>query len=516
VIAIAVFLLVALIYGRQALSGMVLQQSDVMQWKGMAQDAFNYQAIHGHFPLWNTHLFSGMPNYQIAGDGHNWLPNFTSILSLGLPAPISFFFLASICFYILTQTLRLRPVIGALGSLAFAYATFNPVIIVAGHVTEMVAIAFIPAFIAGVILFYEKKYALGMFTATLFASCELLAGHPQITYYSFLCVGVMSVFYLIKWIREKAIKHAVIAIGLTIIAVAIAIGNTALMVLPTYQYSKYTIRGGTSISVENGKATEKEHTGGLDESYAFQYSLGKAETFVLAMPNAFGGATGNVFDEGSDVYNNAMQIGQQLNGKIPQQQLQMLMQSLVSQYWGSIQPFTAGPSFVGTMIVLLALLGFFATKSKHRWWILTSTVLFIFLAWGSYFIAFNGLMLKYFPLYNKFRAPNMAMVIPEMLLPLMAGIAVEKLLFTTQPQTFIKENFKKILYVLGGFIVLALLVYFGNDYTSNNSDIRPFLQNVNGGNAALNSLESARKAMFMAGIGRLVLFSLFIVAGLFL
>ena len=516
VIAIAVFLVVALIYGRQALSGEVLQQSDMLHAEGMAQDAHNYQAIHGHVPLWNTHLFSGMPNYQITGvGGHSILPNFINIFTLWLPDPISFFFLASICFYILSQALRMRPVIGVLSSLAFAYATFNPIIIVAGHVTQMWAIAFMPAFIAGVILLYEKKYALGMFTATLFASCEMLSGHPQITYYSFLCIGIMSIFYLVKWIKEKAIKHAVIAFGLTILAIVIAVGNTALSVLPTYQYSKYTIRGGTGINVENGKVTEQKHTGGLDENYAFQYSLGKAETFVLAMPNAFGGWTGNMFDESSDAYANAMQVGQQLNGKIPQQELQMVMQSLVSQYWGGIQPFTSGPNFVGTMIVLLALLGFFVTKSKHRWWILTATVVFIFLAWGSYFSAFNDLMLKYFPFYNKFRAPNMAMVIPELLLPLMAGIALEKLLYETDPQTFIKNNFKKILYVLGGFIVLALLVYLGNDYSLSDSGIRSILQNANGG-AALSGLESARKAMFLAGIGRLVLFSVFIIAGLFL
>ncbi|HEY0298234.1 MAG TPA: YfhO family protein [Arachidicoccus sp.] len=518
IIAIGIFLIIALIYCRQALSGEVLQQGDILHWKGAAQESFDYYAKHGNYPLWNTHLFSGMPNYQVQLGGHLFLLDFTSIFTLGLPQPISFFFLACICFYILTQVLSLRPIIGVLSSLAFAYATFNPIIIVAGHVTEMVAIAYMPAFLAGILLLYEKKYTIGVITATVFATCEIGSGHIQVNYYCFLCIGVMTIFYLIKWIKAGQIKHTIIALALAALSAAVAIGNAALVILPTYEYSKYTIRGGKGVSIsDNGKATEGQKTSGLDESYAFQYSLGKSEAFTLAMPNAFGGATETMFDENSDVYNNAMQVYQQLNGKLPAQQAQMVVQSLVSQYWGGIQPFTAGPTFVGTLIVLLALLGWFVTKSKHRWWILTTTVFFIFLAWGGHFLPFNELMLKYFPLYNKFRAPNMTMVIPTMLLPLMAGIALNNLVYETDPQTFIKDNFKKILYVLGGFIALALIVYLGNDYSLDNNELKQFLlQPQVGASSALNALEAARKSLFLAGIGRLVLFSLFLIAGLYL
>ncbi|MDE1191939.1 MAG: hypothetical protein PW786_07365, partial [Arachidicoccus sp.] len=289
-----------------------------------------------------------------------------------------------ICFYILTQAIGLRPIIGVLGSLAFAYATYNPVIIVAGHNTQMLAIAYMPALLAGVLLLYEKKYALGILTTVLFATCEIISNHPQVTYYCMLCIGIMSIFYIVKWIKAGEIKHMVLSLIMVILFALIGIGNTALALIPTYEYAKYTIRGGTSVNIdEQGKATAvKDKTSGLTTNYAFEYSLGKSEILSTAMPNAFGGSSGEMFDENSDQYNNVMQLAQQLNGKVPPQQIQMALQPLISKYWGGIQPFTSGPFFMGTLIVLLALIGFFATDSKHRWWILTSTVIFIFLAGG--------------------------------------------------------------------------------------------------------------------------------------
>ncbi|HTN36491.1 MAG TPA: YfhO family protein [Arachidicoccus sp.] len=516
-IAILVFLIVALIYCHQALSGEVLQQSDILHWKGMAQDAFNYKAIHGHFPLWNTHLFSGMPNYQVAMDGHSFLPDFNKILTLWLPKPISFFFLACVCFYILTQTVRLKPLIGVMVSLAFAYATYTPVIIVAGHESKMMAMAYMPALLAGLILLYEKRYALGTIVATLFATLEIGANHPQVTYYLLICMALLTIAYIIYWIKEGQLKHGIIALSLAVLAGLIGLGNAAMGIFPTYQYAKYTIRGGSTIDVSSGTPKEVQKTSGLEESYAFQYSLGKAETFELAMPNAFGGSSGNMFDENSEVYSGAMQLGQQLNGKLPPQQLNSVMNSVVSKYWGGIVPFTSGPIYAGTLIVLLAIIGWVVVPSRHKWWILAATLLTIMMAWGNYFEGFNQFLFDYLPLYNKFRAPSMAMIIPQLLLPLMAGIALQKLFFNKEGAAYIQKNFKKILYATGGFVVLLLLIYLANDYSLNNPALSEFLRQPQiNGSSLISTIEDARKSMFFAGIERVVLFAALLLAGLFL
>ena len=252
----------------------------------MAQNAFEYKAKHGHYPLWNPNLFSGMPNYQVIMEGKSVLPDFVKILSLWLPKPINFFFLACICFYILCLSLRLRPLIGILGSIAFAFATYNPIIIGVGHESKMFAIAFMPLAMAGIILTYEKKYWLGLSVTTLGALLEIAVNHIQITYYFALIAAAVSTAYIVTWIKNREWKHMLIAGSIVAGAAVVAIASTAVTLLTTYEYAKATTRGGKDISVE-GDVVKKAKTSGLDTSYAFQYSFGRAETVVLMMPKAF-------------------------------------------------------------------------------------------------------------------------------------------------------------------------------------------------------------------------------------
>lgn len=182
--AIAVFVLASLLFCKPVLEGNVLQQHDIIGWKGAAQESFEVKAKTGHMPLWNTHVFSGMPNYQIALEGkQSPLPNLQKVFGLWLPNPANFFFIACITFYILALALGLNPLTGILGGLAFAFSTYNPVIISAGHETKMYAIAFMPLLLAGLILIFNKKYWVGLAVATLGAHMELTANHPQINYY---------------------------------------------------------------------------------------------------------------------------------------------------------------------------------------------------------------------------------------------------------------------------------------------------------------------------------------------
>ena len=185
VIAIAIFLVVALIYCKPALEGKVLQQHDISQWKGSIQNSVNYSKTHnGQYPLWSNGLFSGMPAYQIGGVGGNIVAGYTQmVLTLGLPNPIHFFFLASLCFYILCMCLRLKPWVGIIGALAFAFATYNPIIISVGHETKMLAIAYMPALLGGMLLLMDKKYWLGFVLTALFTSQIVAVNHVQIVYY---------------------------------------------------------------------------------------------------------------------------------------------------------------------------------------------------------------------------------------------------------------------------------------------------------------------------------------------
>ena len=206
-VAVLIFLGVAVIYCHPALEGKVVSQGDVTHWKGAVQQSLEFKKIHGEAPLWTNSMFSGMPTFQIGFGGNNYIPSYAhQVFTLWLPNPIHFFFLACICFYFLCIILRLRPVVAILGALAFAYATYNPVIISAGHETKMLSIAYMPALLGSILLIFEKKYWVGTALTALFTSILISMNHPQIAYYFFMTAGIMTIFFLIRWIKQKEFK----------------------------------------------------------------------------------------------------------------------------------------------------------------------------------------------------------------------------------------------------------------------------------------------------------------------
>ena len=224
--------------------------------------------------------------------------------------------------------MRLKPIVGVFGALAFAYATYNPVIISAGHVTKMLAIAYLPLLLAGLILIYEKKYWLGFAITTLGTYMELAANHPQISYYFFIIAISVTAGYLVTWIQKKEWKHAGIALGITAIAAITGLAANSLSFLTALEYSKATIRGGKNISIE-GDQVKTSKTTGLDTSYAFQYSMKPVEPLVMLMPDAFGGSSARTFDESSRVIKKLTDKG------VPESSATQLTSNL-PRYWGGL------------------------------------------------------------------------------------------------------------------------------------------------------------------------------------
>lgn len=510
VLAIVAFLVIAMIYCRPAMEGQVLQQTDITHWKGMAQDVFNHKEKAGTYPLWNKALFSGMPNYQVFMEQKGYLPDIQKWIRLGLPKPASYFFVSCVAFYILSMVLGLDVIIAILASLAFAYATYNPIIIVAGHESKMEALSYAPGLLAGILMIYKRKYWGGLAVGVLFATLEIYANHPQVTYYLLLVIGIMTLFYIVKWIKEKQFKHLIVSLLLALVCGLIGVANSAKILMTTYEYSKYTMRGGKSVETTgpDGHATQTKTTG-LDQSYAFQYSLGKSESLVLMMPNAFGGSSTETMDENSHVAELSPQLAQQL-----------------PRYWGGVSPFTSGPPYSGTLICLLAIVSLAVLpKDSDKWWLLASLILGLVLSFGQYMPGINGFLFDHLPFYNKFRAPSMAMVIPQLVLPIMAGLCLQQLFFSKNREVEIKatpltkeqdlkDYFKPILYALGALLGVCVLVYLFNDYASPVDDqLRAGLRDQ--ASQVLNALHQDRKAMFGAGIGRVLLFSILLLAGIF-
>jgi hypothetical protein len=460
-IAVVVFIAVAAFFCRESFNGKVLQQHDISQWTGAMRNSEVYKQTHGHYPLWTNGVFSGMPAIQIGGIGGNYIHVIThTVLTLGLPKPMQFFFLACICFYILCMTLRLNPYVGILGSLAFAYATYNPVIISVGHDTKMWAIAYMPALLSGVLLIFEKKYWLGALLAAVFTNSMVAVNHLQITYYLFIAIGIMTVYYAAQWIKAKEWKHLAMAGTLTLVAVTAGVLSNGESIFGTYEYQKATIRGGATALTDTTQKKKAAQGTGLDKDYAMSYSFTMAEPFVMMVPKMFGGSTAQaeIASEDSKAIEALSALPQELQQQLPMQ-----------YYWGGMtkagEVGTSGPPYVGAIICMLAILSLFIPGNKHRWWILTAVLLTVAMSWGSYFDALNGFLYDKLPFYNKFRAPSMILVIPQLLLPLAAVLFVHHAVQLSDKKDLL-PLLKKGGIAVGGVLLLLLVMYFSFDFTS--------------------------------------------------
>ena len=460
VVAIVIFLVLSVFLNKPALEGKVVEQHDVIQWKAMAQQSFEFNQKYGHYPKWTNSMYAGMPAYQIAMGPEkpnvvhlNYIQN---ILTLGFPKPVYFLFIACLCFYLLCIVIGINPWISIIGGIAYGFSSYNPVLIIAGHDTKLLSMAYAPAVLAGLQLIFKSKYWIG--SAVLLISGILFMGqlHQQIVYYTLLIAGFMTIAFAIKCIRQKQIKHLAISAGLSISIGLVMLGSMALAYWPTYEFSKETMRGGRSELTSPDKKNQTK--GGLNKDYAFQWSYGKAETMTLLVPNAFGGSSSEGLGENSKAIEVLQDNGQALQGFANQ-----IAQS-TPMYWGELLS-TSGTVYFGAIICLLFILGAFLSKSEHKWWLISISIFGILLSWGKNLESLNYFLFDYLPLYKKFRAPSMALVIPQLSVPLLAVIFLNE--FVTQtPKEKLQALLKKMLIISGAIAAILILFYSFADFTN--------------------------------------------------
>jgi len=461
IIAVVVFLLVAIIFCKPAIEGKVVYQHDLQGWRGMVQQSEEFKATYGHYPLWTNSLFSGMPAFQIAmGATHAVsMRNFETIFTLGLPQPVSFFFLACISLYFLCLVLRINPWISILGGLAYAYSTYDPVIIMVGHVTKMASMAYAPAVLAAFLLILQKKYWTGTALLILFSFLMISQNHVQIVYYTLLIALSIAIAYAVKAFKEKETLHLFKSAAFSIAAGIIGLGAAAITLMPTAEYAKETMRGGRSELTDTTNAGNKTK-GGLDKDYAFNWSYGIDETLTLLVPGIFGGSSGGELKENSAVASVLMEQG------VPEDNAIQIARSLPT-YWGA-QPNTSGPVYLGAIIIFLFILGLVYLDTWHKWWITAITVIAIMLAWGSNFKALNYFLFDYLPVYNKFRAPTMALVIPQLTVAVMAALVLQKFFYGGDAKELLFKKLKIAVYITAGLLALTTMLYFSYSYSSQN------------------------------------------------
>ncbi len=466
VVAIAAFLVVTIIYCMPAIRGLMVNQHDFVSWKAMAQQSFEYKEKYGHFPLWTNSLFGGMPAFQVAIESkYNitlaWLDY---IFRFALPSPAGLFFLNCIGFYILTTTLKLRNWVGIFGGLAYAFASYSAVIISVGHTTKFASMGYAPAVIAGFLLLTQRKYILGFVSTLTFTTLLLYQNHIQIVYYTLLILICVATAFLVKTLKEKETGHLFRVAGLSIVAALIGAASYAVMLMPLNEYAKETMRGGRSELTQTNDPKGNKTKGGLDKEYAFRWSYGIDETLTLVLPAFKGGSSGpEELGEKSKAVESLVENSQQAG--LPEQYVNYLS-NFISAYWGPQTLGTSGTVYLGVLVVLLFIAGLFLVRNWHLGWIVAASIIGILLSWGANFSTLNNFLFDHLPFYNKFRAPTMSLVIPQLTFALLASMALDKILFGGLDAATLLKKLKPAAITTAALAVLLIGIYFTSDFKS--------------------------------------------------
>ncbi|EHO68675.1 hypothetical protein HMPREF9944_01929 [Segatella maculosa OT 289] len=489
VLVVLLFAVISFAYFFPAdLDGRILYRHDSSAGRGAGQETAEYHERTGKVSRWTNATFSGMPTYQTA-------PSYQSVSVLNqavkayhlwLPENVWYVFAYLLGFYILLRAFDFRQSLAALGAIVWAFSSYFFIIIAAGHIWKVMALAYLPPMIAGIVLAYRGKYLWGFIVTAIFAAFEVDANHVQMTYYYLFIILFMMIAYLVEAVRTKRIMHFMKATGVCAAGALIGILLNISNLYHTWQYAQESMRGKSELVKKNAA---NQTNSGLDRDYITQWSYGVGETWTLLVPNTKGGASVPLAANAKAMEKadpNFMQIYQQLG-----------------QYWGE-QPGTSGPVYVGAFVLMLFILGLFIVKGPMKWALLAATVLSILLSWGRNFMPFTDFFLDYIPMYSKFRTVASILVIAEFTIPLLAMMALKKIV--DEPDLLTKKV--KFVYVSFGLTAGIALLFalmptlFFSDFISSSeleamksipADYLPALQ---------SNLRSVRESIFTADCWR--------------
>ena len=494
ILALLAFVAISVAYFLPAVGeGRILNQHDSLAGLGASQELTEYEARTGEHTRWTNALFGGMPTYQIAPsyDSSDTFSQLVNIYHLYLPTYVWYVFALLLGFYILLRAFDFKVWMAALGAIVWAFSSYFFIIIAAGHIWKVMALAYIPPTIAGMVLCYRGKYLTGGAVTALFVAMQVKANHVQMSYYFLFCMAIMAIGYLVMAIKEKKVlafcKSTLVLVVAGILGVCVNISN----LYHTYEYSKETMRGKSELVKEE---TPNQTNSGLDRDYITQWSYGIGETWSLLVPNVKGGASnrGNYFlslsqDETAMKHANPdyFQVYQQF-----------------PQYWGD-QPGTSGPVYAGALVVALFLLGALIVKGPMKWALLAATLLSFLFAWGKNFMPFTD------PMYSKFRAVSSALVVAEFTIPLLALLGLKELCSEDGFQKYGKQLF--ISFGIVGAITLVFAVAPGLffDRFLSLSEMEAIKNGVDSSmqSSLINNITEMRQAVFTADAWR----SLFVI-----
>ena len=453
ILAVVMFAVISFVYFMPAdIDGRILYRHDASAGVGAGQERSQFEKKTGEETRWTNSIFGGMPTYQMAPSYKSGavLKQASNFYHLWLPENVWYVFAYLLGFYILLRAFDFRQSLAALGSIIWAFSSYFFIIIAAGHIWKVMALAYLPPMIAGIVLAYRGKYLWGLLVTAIFTAFEVYANHVQMTYYYLFIILFMVIAFLVDAIRKKEMARFGKATAVCFAGAAIGICLNLSNLYHTWQYGQETMRGKSELVKKNAA---NQTDSGLDRDYITQWSYGIDETWTLLIPNAKGGASVPLSQSQTAMEKadpNFMEVYQQLG-----------------QYWGD-QPGTSGPVYVGAFVMMLFILGLFIVKGPMKWALLAATILSILLSWGRNFMPFTDFFLDYVPMYAKFRTVASILVIAEFTIPLLAMMALKRIV--DEPELLTKKM--KLVYVsfglTAGFCALFALMpgTFFSDFVS--------------------------------------------------
>ena len=509
VVVVLVFAIISFAYFLVPVTqGKILFQHDASAGVGSAQELTEYQNRTGETTRWTNSIFGGMPTYQMSPSyqSTDGLSQVMNAYHLWLPDNVWFLFAYLLGFYILLRAFDFRQTLAALGSIMWAFSSYFLIIIAAGHLWKVMALAYLPPMIAGIVLAYRGRYLSGFIVTALFTAFEIKANHVQMTYYYLFIILFMVIAYLVKAVREKQLSGFMKSTGVVAAAAVIGIAINLSSLYHTWQYQKESMRGKSELVK---KDAANQTSSGLDRDYITQWSYGIDETLTLLVPNAKGGATVPLSKNATAM----AKADPQIQSMIPQ------LYDAIPQYFGT-QPGTSGPVYVGAFVLFLFILGLFIVRGSMKWALLAATVLSVLLAWGHNFMGFTNFFLDYIPMYAKFRTVASILVIAEFTIPLLAALALKKIV--DEPEVLTKQmKFVYISLALTAGVALLIALFPGMMEPFISDQERQMITSIQGmdGNTAntiLSNIATMREAMVSADAWRSVIIILIGFALLFL
>ena len=413
--ALAVFLLVSVLYFAPQFRGEVLPQHDVLQYEGMSRDIYQTREATGEDPQWTGGMFSGMPAYLInVAYPAQLVKNTVGRITRLIDTPAGFLFFAMVSMWLMLLVCGVDPWVGIVPALAYGLSTYFLLIIGAGHVTKMWALVYAPLMMGGAWMTLRGNLWAGAAITALAASLEIGANHPQITYYFLLAMAAFWISEGIVALRERHLKEFLRRTAVLAAAGLLAVGSNFSPLWYTARHAKETIRGGSELAAAAETQNPESSDRGLDLDYATAWSYGRAETLNLLVPDFMGRDSGMTFPSDGQVAATANEYG--LRG----------IERQLPAYWGT-QPYTAGPTYLGAAALFLAVLGALLVRGRNRWWIVAVCAVMLLLAWGRNFMAFTELAFKLLPGYDKFRTVSMTLVVVQWAVPLLGAMALMRL-----------------------------------------------------------------------------------------